>query len=203
MTETKHIVVPPQSGRAVRVKRGARIRITDPQGQQVADFWAFDAAGELDWLSTSETRDITERLFPAVGDHFYSQQGEPMLTLVEDASSGPHDMLFPPCNPALYRRAGRPNHPNCRDNMLAAARVEGLSLAIVPDPVNFFQNSLPQPDGRLDVFASINPPGGYVVLEALQDLTVVVTACSVDHHPTNGDRCTEIEIAVSTPAPAP
>ncbi|MGO4835558.1 hypothetical protein AB4144_25240, partial [Rhizobiaceae sp. 2RAB30] len=58
------------------------------------------------------------------------------------------------------------------------------------------------PDGRLDVFASINPPGGYVVLEALQDLTVVVTACSVDHHPTNGDRCTEIEIAVSTPAPA-
>ncbi|MGO4837964.1 urea carboxylase-associated family protein, partial [Rhizobiaceae sp. 2RAB30] len=142
MTETKHIVVPPQSGRAVTVKRGDRIRITDPQGQQVADFWAFNATGELDWLSTSETRDITERLFPAVGDHFYSQQGEPMLTLVEDASSGPHDMLFPPCNPALYRRAGRPNHPNCRDNMLSAARGEGLSLAIVPDPVNFFQNSL-------------------------------------------------------------
>ena len=36
-----HVLVPPQSGRAVTVGRGSIIRITDPQGQQVADTWAL------------------------------------------------------------------------------------------------------------------------------------------------------------------
>lgn len=69
----------------------------------------------------------------------------------------------------------------------------------MPDPVDLFQNSPPQPDGRIDVLASINPPGGYVTLRAERDLLLVVTACSVDFHPTNGDACTEIEIEVTSP----
>jgi uncharacterized protein YcgI (DUF1989 family) len=66
----------------------------------------------------------------------------------------------------------------------------------VPDPVDLFQNSLPEPNGRIDVLASINPPDGYVKLQAARDLLLVVTACSVDFHPTNGGRCTEIEVEV-------
>jgi uncharacterized protein YcgI (DUF1989 family) len=119
-----------------------------------------------------------------------------MLTLVEDASPGPHDMLFPACDSALYERAGLPGHSNCRDHLLAALDQEGVALSSIPDPVNFFQNSPPQPDGRLEVLASINPPGGYVVLRAECDLLLVITACSVDFHPTNGGVCTEIDVTV-------
>lgn len=121
-----------------------------------------------------------------------------MLTLIEDASAGPHDMLYPACDQALYDYAGLPSHPNCQDNLLAALRRENVSLGLVPDPVDFFQNSPPQPDGRIDVLASINPPGGYVRLRAERDLLLVVTACSVDYHPTNGGVCTEIEVEVTT-----
>lgn len=39
-----------------------------------------------------------------------------------------------------------------------------------------------------------DPPGGNVVLRAEADLFVVVTACSVGFHPTNGDRCTGINV---------
>ncbi|TIT87679.1 MAG: hypothetical protein E5W55_28115, partial [Mesorhizobium sp.] len=46
------------------------------------------------------------------------------------------------------------------------------------------------------VEASINPPGGYVTLRAEQYLQLVVTACSVDHHPTNGGVCTEIDVEI-------
>ena len=38
-----------------------------PRGQQVSDLWAFPTEGKLDWLSTSQTRDITERLFAKPG----------------------------------------------------------------------------------------------------------------------------------------
>jgi len=193
----RRIHVPPQSGRAFRVGRGERIRVIDPKGQQVADLWAFDTADELDWLSTSQTRDIVERLFPRPGDGFYSYRGRLLLTLVEDASPGPHDMLYPACDAALYERAGFPGHPNCRDNLLAALAGEGIALPWVPDPIDLFQNSPPQPDGRLDVLPSLNPPGGSVTLRAERDLLLVVTACSVDYHPTNGGICTEIEVEIA------
>jgi len=194
---SEKILVPPQSGRAFRVAQGDLVRIIDPKGQQVADLWAFATGAKLDWLSTSQTRDINECLFPAIGQHFYSANGVPMLTLMENGSPGPHDMLFPACNPALYERAGFPGHPNCQDNLLNALAGEGIDLPFVPDPVDFFQNSLPEPDGHLDVYASINPPGGYVTLRAERDLLLVVTACSVDYYPTNGGVCTEIEVEIS------
>lgn len=197
MPNQRHIEIPAQSGRSTSISRGDLVRVIDPKGQQVADLWAFATEGKLDWLSTSQTRDINERLFPKVGESFYSATGAPMLTLVEDASPGPHDMLFPACDTALYERAGFPNHPNCRDNLHSALAAEGISLPFVPDPVDLFQNSSPQPDGRLEVLASINPPGGFVTLRAECDLLIVVTACSVDYHPTNGGICTEIKVEVT------
>jgi uncharacterized protein YcgI (DUF1989 family) len=190
-------LIPPQSGRAFRVKRGDRIRIIDVKGQQVADLFAFSTEGGLDWLSTSQTRDIAERLFPEIGGIFYSAKAVPMLTFLENGSPGPHDMLFPACDAGLYERAGLPGHPNCRDNLMKALRGEGIDLPFAPDPVDFFQNSLPQQDGRLDVLASVNPPGGYVILQAERDLLLVITACSVDFHPTNGGVCTEIEVEIT------
>lgn len=196
MKQTERTTIPPQSGRAFRVAKGDTIRIVDPEGQQVADLWAILTEPELDWLSTSQTRDITEQLFPAVGEQFYSVKGQPLLTLVEDGSPGPHDMLYPACNPGLYEHFGLPGHPNCHDNMLAALAAEGVTLPFVPDPVDLFQNSPPQPDGRISVLASINPPGGYVTLRAERDLVLVVTACSVDFHPTNGEACTRIDVEI-------
>jgi uncharacterized protein YcgI (DUF1989 family) len=143
MIDLRKFVIAAQTGRSFQVARGEYIRVIDPEGQQVADLWALTTDGEIDWLSTSQTRDITERLFPSIGESFYSYNAKPMLTLVEDESSGPHDMLFPACNHDLYVRAGLHEHPNCRDNLLTALRNENIRLPVVPDPVNFFQNSPP------------------------------------------------------------
>lgn len=197
MQHPERLIVPPQSGRGFRLRQGRQVRVIDPQGQQVADLWAAaDVENAPEWLSVSYTRDVNERLFPAVGGSFYSARGRPLLTLVEDNSPGPHDMLFPACNPALYDHFGLPGHPNCRDNLEGALRAAGVSTAGVPDPVNLFQNSPPQPDGRLEVLASRNPPGGNVLLRAEADLLVVLTACAVDFHPTNGGVCTEIVVEI-------
>lgn len=187
--------IPPQSGQGFLVQKGAFLRVIDPEGQQVADLWAFVVNSDgVDWLSTSQTRDITERMFPVPGKSFYSEQANQVLTLIEDNSPCPHDMLFPACNRGLYERAGFRDHPNCRDNLLGVLSRAGISLPFVPDPVNLFQRSEPQPDGRLEVVASDNPPGGNVLLRADADLFVVITACSVDYHPTNGECCTGIVV---------
>ena len=188
------LVVPPQSARAIAVPRGALISIVDVGGHQVGDMWAIDAADHGRWLSVSHTRDRCERLFPAMNEQFRDQSGDPILTLAADTSPGIHDMLFPPCDPALYESRGLPGHPNCRDNFLAAAASAGLSLPVVPDPVNLFQNSGPQSDGRLAVGEAASGPGDAISFGAERDVIVVLTACAVDYPPLNSGQCGPLRI---------
>ncbi|GAA0734370.1 urea carboxylase-associated family protein [Dactylosporangium roseum] len=176
------------------MRAGGLVEVVDVEGSQVGDLWAIDVADPRRWLSTSHTRDTLEQLFPRVGQSFVDQRYQPILELVADTSPGLHDMLFPACNPALYAREGSPQHPNCADNFVAAAGQAGVTLPAVPDPVNLFQNSAPDADGRIAVHAAITRPGDRVRLRALRDITLVLTACAVDFWPTNGERCTSLRL---------
>lgn len=190
------VVVPAQQGRAVRVRAGDSVLVVDIEGTQVADVWAIDPNDHTRWLSTAHTRDLVERLFPRPGECFVDQHYEPIVELVTDTSPGPHDMLFPACNPALYAREGLAGHPNCADNFRTVAAAEGIVLPVLPDPVNLFQNSVPAPDGTITVGAAESRPGDGVTLRALRDVLFVVTACAVDFWPTNGDRCSPLRLDV-------
>jgi uncharacterized protein len=203
MAATRHgggdrttLMVPPQSGRAIDVREGELVRVIDVEGQQVGDLWVIDANDHDRWLSTSHTRDRLERLFPRVGEQFTDQSGQPILEFVADDSPGKHDMLFPPCNRWLYERAGLLDHPNCLDNFVAAAASVGVFLPVVPDPVNVFQHSDPTPDGTLNVDTAGSRPGDSASFRAMRDVLVVLTACAVDHWPTNGRRCTPLELQI-------
>jgi uncharacterized protein YcgI (DUF1989 family) len=129
-----------------------------------------------------------------MNEQFRDQSGDPILTLAADTSPGIHDMLFPPCDPALYESRGLPGHPNCRDNFLVAAASAGLSLPVVPDPVNLFQNSGPQSDGRLAVGEAASRAGDAISLSPERDVIVVLTACAVDYPPLNSGRCGPLRI---------
>ncbi len=196
------VIVAAQSGQAVTVGRGEQARVLDADGHQVGDMWAIDAADPGRWLSASHTRDRCERLFPAVGEQFRDQYGVPILQRAADTSPGLHDMLFPPCDRWLYESRGLPGHANCRDNFLAAVASAGISLPVVPDPVNLFQNSGPQPDGRLRIGAAASRPGDAISFLAQRDLILVLTACPVDYPPLSNGRCGPLRIEVM-PAAAP
>jgi hypothetical protein len=73
----------------------------------------------------------------------------------------------------------------------------GISLPVVPDPVNLFQNSGPRPDGRLVVGTAASLPGQFVSFLALRDLVFVLTACSVDYPPLNNGRCSPLRIEIA------
>ena len=194
----RHLRVPPMSARAVPARAGDVVEIVDVEGQQVADTWAFDAGAAL-WLSTSHTRDLTERVFPLVGQSFVDQHYDPVLTFLQDRSPGHHDMLYPACNPALFEREGLHGHPNCADNCRDAMRGKGLSVAPLPDPVNFFQRSLPRADGSIVIEPAVSAAGDSVLLRVERDVVLVVAACSVDSWPTNGDSCSDLEVRSCSP----
>lgn len=192
-------MVPAQSGRAVRVGSGHLVAVADVLGGQVGDLWAVDAADQRSWLSAGHTRDRCERLFPAVGEDFRDQHGDPILRLAADTSPGLHDMLIPACDPPMYAARGLPGHPNCRDNFLAAAATARLSLPVVPDPVNLLQNSAPAADGKLVIGAALSRPGDAVSFVALRDVVIIVTSCAVDYPPLSDGRCTALQIRITPP----
>lgn len=192
------VVVAAQTGGSVRVVAGEFVQITDVEGAQVGDFFAVRTQQLNDWMSVSQTRNLTERLIPRPGDRFVSGLGVPILAFVEDRSPGLHDALFPCCDAAYYEAKGLPGHPNCRDNFLSAAAAAEVPTRWVPDPFNLFQSSLPNPDRDWTIrFApAASRPGDSVVFQALEDLVVVLTSCSVDNDVTNGYRCTPLRLDV-------
>jgi uncharacterized protein YcgI (DUF1989 family) len=194
------VVIEAQTGAAVRVRAGDVVHVVDLEGVQVADLWAIVAEEPAEWLSPGHTRSATGRLFPRVGESFWTNRRRPVLELVADTSPGAHDMLYPPCDPWLFEHLGVAlPHPSCRENFERALAELDVALPVIPDSVNLFQNSPPDGSGALPIADALSRPGDEVVLVAVLDAIVVVTACSVDVPPGNGARCTAIGLAVERP----
>jgi hypothetical protein len=127
---------------------------------------------------------VTERLFPAVGQQFYTNYYRPILTFLADHSPGIHDTLYPACDPVLYRlRNGDENHPSCHQNFLDETEKLGIKVNFVPGPVNLFQNTPVVEGGHLRAGPSLTKPGDNVELKAEMDLYLILTSCSYDIDP--------------------
>lgn len=197
--ETK-IEVPGYSGLAVGVKRGSLVRVTDICGAQIGDLFALSEANHLEYLSAAVTRAVIWRLFPRVGESFYTNLRRPILSFLEDTSPGIHDMLFAPCDQLLFEELGyKGAHPNCRDNYLSAVAKAGVKHTVVPDPVNIFENTPARSDGTLVANLTPTKPGDYVTFRAEMDILFVLTACSCDIglNNINGGKSTPLQIEIS------
>ena len=188
------VIVPAAEGRAVRVGTGQCVRVTDLEGGQVGDVFAFAADDVGEHLSASHTRTATSRLFPVAGEAFVTSRRRPILTLVEDTSPGWHDMLIAACDPERYRALGVPVHASCADNLRASLAGLGLSVPVVPQPVNVFMRIPVAGDGRLSWLSSISRPGAAITFEAAMDCVLVVSACPQDLVGINGHRPTPLAI---------
>ena len=105
-----------------------------------------------EWLSARrEPVPATPRPFPEVGGAFVTQFHRPILTFARRH-------VARACTTCSTRRAHRRctaaagvegHHPSCRENFeLAARQRRACRSSPVPEPVNLFQNTPPDADGR-------------------------------------------------------
>jgi len=184
--------IPPQSGGGMTIQRGQRLKVVNVQGKQVGDLFAFVMDSHDESLSPGHTRSKLRRLYPELGKPLYSNKRDPLL-LIEEDTVGVHDLLAPACDTYFYREQGMENHPNCRGNLIATLKEFAFTPEAIPDPVNLFQNTpIIDLEGHSEVRESLAKPGDYVLFQALKDLLVIVTACSVDWPPLNGDKPSDL-----------
>lgn len=172
--------IQPRSGVAFRLSRGDRLRVIDPQGEQVSDLLAFNAADTREVISSGRTLDYASRIFLTTGDPLYSNRSNVMLRIVED-TVGRHDFLLTPCSMDTFRIIyGDENpHRGCFGNLAHALSPYGIEPDQIPAAFNIFMNvTIDSTTGELKVEAPMSKAGDHILFEAEMDLIVALTACS-------------------------
>ena len=174
-------------GASLEVGQGEHIRVSCPEGSQVADFWAFDPQDCGIFLSAEHTRSTLEKLVPEAGDCLYSNRRHALLTIVEDTSPKTHDLLMSACDPRRYVLLGHEgHHRSCAENLCHVMEEAGKTTHELPSPFNIFQNVVIGDNGSLSIDPPRVEPGEYLEMRAETDLLVVVSACPMDLAETNG-----------------
>ena len=181
MTDSMTARIPPQHGRGFMLRRGQILRVIDPEGEQVADLFAF-AAGDPGWLSTGRSIDYAGKIFLTIGDVLYSDDSRPMFTIVAD-TAGRHDFLLTPCSQEmfeiLYRHEG--HHPSCWENLQLAFEPFGIDGRRIGTTFNIFMNVAVDPAGEVTVGVPSSKAGDHIDLVAEMDMVVALTACSAEN----------------------
>jgi hypothetical protein len=201
------IEIPGGGTAAVKLRAGERLKLVNTFGSQVVDTWCLAAADTSEYLSVEHTRRMLGRLFPKQGDQLFSNRRNPLLTIERDTSGCHHDMLLACCDPWLYQfYKCAPGHANCRDNFITALREHGVEGLQVPNPVNFWMNVPIEGNERIALKEPESKPGDYLILRALEDAYVVLSACPMDISPVNGGgvpKAVHLELlGDSNPAPS-
>ena len=171
--------IPPRSGTAFLLRRGERLTVIDPQGEQVADLVAFRADDLDEVISSGRTLDYAGRIYLTTGDPIYSNRSRVLLRIVED-TVGRHDFLLTPCSADTFRIIYGDEHPHrgCFGNLAEAFAPFGISPDRIPVAFNVFMNVVIDGAGHLRVEPPLSRAGDRIVFEAENDLVVGLTACS-------------------------
>jgi uncharacterized protein YcgI (DUF1989 family) len=178
---TPYTRIPPQDGRGFILRRGQVLRVVDPEGEQVADLFAFAAEEPRGWLSSGRSIDYAGKIFLTTGDVLYADDSRPMFTIGED-TAGRHDFLLTPCSQEmfeiLYQHEG--HHPSCWENLQRAFEPFGIDGRRIATTFNIFMNVPVDYAGTVTVGMPSSRPGDHTDFVAEMDMIVALTSCSAE-----------------------
>ena len=173
--------IPPQSGTAFTLKKGEKLKIIDPEGQQVSDMVLFNADDPREKLSSGKTLDFEECIQITKGNYLWSNRSN-KLAYIEEDTNGRNDFLVAPCCKKtfeiMYDHEGY--HPSCKENLENALAPYNVSADDIPTAFNVFMNVQYDAKGNLSVLPPTSKAGDYLIITAETDLLVALTACSAE-----------------------
>jgi uncharacterized protein YcgI (DUF1989 family) len=174
-------IIEKQTGSAFRIKKGQRLKITDPEGQQVSDMVLFNAEDTREKISSGKTLDFEESILISRGNFLWSNRSRKMMEILED-TNGRNDFLLAPCSPETFQiMYNNPDyHPSCFENLYTNLSQFDIAPDDIPTAFNIFMNVQFDKNGKLSVDPPLSKPGDFVLFEAKMDLIVALTACSAE-----------------------
>lgn len=175
-------VVAPGGYTAFALPVGARLRLSDPDGDACAGVLLHRADHPTERLNVADTVKVQWQAYLGAGSLLLSDLGRVLATIVED-TSGRHDTFCGTstraANAARYGHGGvHGPHPNGRDHLAVALSKAGRSRREVAPNVNLFKGVRVLDDGAL-AFDGEPRPGAHVELRA--ELPLLVSVVNVAH----------------------
>ena len=134
-------IIPPRSGVSFILKKGEQLKVTDIEGEQVADFICFNLNDKREYLSSGRTIDYAETIFLTKGHPFYSNRSNIMFEMAED-TVGRHDFLLTPCSAETFKimYGHAEPHCGCFGNLANALKEYGIEPDNIPISFNIFMH---------------------------------------------------------------
>jgi len=174
-------IIEKQSGVAFKLKKGQKLKVIDPEGEQVSDMVLFNASDRGEKLSSGKTLDFEETIFISKENALWSNRSQIMMRILED-TNGRNDFLLAPCSPEtfeiMYGKDGY--HPSCFENLSTNLQKFNISPDDIPTAFNIFMNVEVAEDGKISVKPPKSQAGDYILFQAEMDLIVGLTACSAE-----------------------
>ena len=203
-TATLHPGVPvtlaPAGHISFEIEAGERLRLAQPEGEQVADFVSFnrDDVSELLSMHSSRAVNLSWRLTePHV---LYSNRTRAMWQIEEDLTRENYcggGFCSEHLNVARYGPVAA-GAPNCQSNLEAAVRGYGMDRRSfnVDACFNVFMTVAYDQDGKWEIRPPKGKPGDYIVLRALMPQIVAISNCPVLFNACNNFRLKPLSLEI-------
>ena len=177
--QIKELVIEPRTGTALTIQRGQVLRVADIEGSQVVDLVSYRNRDPQQYLSSPRTMDYSNKVYFTTGDLLYSDQSEPMWTILDD-SVGKHCFLFAPCDQKMFEitYGVTEPHPNCLDNLSGSLSPYGIKAQQIFIPFNIFMHAEIAKTGEIEIKPPLSNPGDFIELRAEMEMIVGISACS-------------------------
>lgn len=184
-----------REGGAWLLKEGQHIRVIDVEGGPIGDFVCFNANKLSERFSQARTKANQGKFLLAVGDHLYSRDNNPILTITAD-TYGIHDLQYGMCSAWVFQNfADKDYHGfsqtsmgvggplgvppfGCYEVLQKALKDWPIEAQDIPDPLNLFQTLEYDVDkGSFVLVDGRSKPGDYIDFVAAMDALCALSAC--------------------------
>ncbi len=179
-TQKRWNTIPPCSAKGFILKQGQLLIVEDKLGEQVADLFCFALSNKKEFLSSGKSFDYNGSILFSTNNILYSNESNPMLTIVHD-EVGKNDFLYSPCCKNLFRISYKETNPTlgCYEHLALALKKYGIDQEDITTTFNIFMNvSIDPKTGALKVLPPLSSKGDKIIFQSHMDLVVGLTACS-------------------------
>jgi urea carboxylase-associated protein 2 len=192
---------------AKELHRGARLRLTDLQGDACASMLVFNAERPAERLNVADTVKVQWTAYLKAGSLLLSDMGRVLLSVLEDTAAT-HDTFCGASNRNGNARSYGSGdnwgpYPNARDRFLLGTAKFGLGRRDVHPCVNWFKGVRIAGDGATILDHGPFAPGRHVTLRAEMDLIVILANCPHPLDPRPDFCISPVRVSAWRGAPAP
>ena len=205
-TATLHPGVPvtlaPAGHISFEIETGERLRLAQPEGEQVADFISFNRDDVSELLSMHSSRAVNLSWKLTAPHVLYSNRTRPMWQIETDLTGENYcggGYCSEHLNVERYGAAAL-GAANCQSNLEAAIRGYGMDRFSfnVDACFNVFMTVAYDADGKWEIRVPKGNPGDYMVLRALMPQIVAISNCPVLFNACNNFRLKPLTVQLET-----